>query len=485
MHKREIVAVALVLAAAGVARAQTGLGSLLAPTGLAAPSPTNQAPQLTWNVVAGAGGYGVFRNGKWIAHTTTNAFTDSTLSGSQSVQYQVHARDGTTISPLSTPITVVYDVVPPSVPANLSAPSPTQTAPQLSWSASTDDLSGVAGYTVFRDGASIGNTTATSLVDVGTVGGTHTYSVLAFDTAGNASSACAAITVVFNPAWTAENLRTANFQGCIFGAHVAPTLETITQLETNIGRKIAVSRNYYGFDSVTFPTSDDLADAAAGRLSLDSIDTDSAGWTAIASGKKDATIHALAGQLKSFGKPIFIDFGHEPELVGTNSADYVAAYRRIVTLMRQDGATNVIFCVIFLQGSWLNGKADLYYPGDDVIDWIGSDGYNWFPGIPNAPWTDFQKVFTGLNDWGTKHGKPLLVGEFGCQENPNPQNPTETKPQWIKDAATTLQVQFPSIRMVCYFNSTRRFGWYVETSPASQSAFSAMGAETYFNPVPR
>src|SRR5262249_4790055 len=58
------------------------------------------------------------------------------------------------------------DTTPPSVPTGLAATSITDTAIDLAWNASTDDVA-VAGYRVYRDGALVGSTAATSFADSG------------------------------------------------------------------------------------------------------------------------------------------------------------------------------------------------------------------------------------------------------------------------------------------------------------------------------
>jgi chitodextrinase len=79
------------------------------------------------------------------------------------------------------------DTQAPSVPANLSAGTVSDTRIDLSWSASTDNVA-VAGYRVFRDGAAVGTAAATSYLDTGLVAGTsYSYQLSAFDTSGNES----------------------------------------------------------------------------------------------------------------------------------------------------------------------------------------------------------------------------------------------------------------------------------------------------------
>lgn len=81
----------------------------------------------------------------------------------------------------------VNDTQPPSAPSNLAAGTVTASQVPLSWSASSDDQ-GVAGYRVLRGGTQIGETAATSFTDNSVAAAsTYTYTVRAFDAAGNVS----------------------------------------------------------------------------------------------------------------------------------------------------------------------------------------------------------------------------------------------------------------------------------------------------------
>ena len=78
----------------------------------------------------------------------------------------------------------VPDTTPPTDPSNVQAVGTSTTTIEVTWDASTDAESGVAGYQVRRDGVQIGETTATSFTDVGlTPSTTYIYTVFAYDAA--------------------------------------------------------------------------------------------------------------------------------------------------------------------------------------------------------------------------------------------------------------------------------------------------------------
>ncbi len=88
------------------------------------------------------------------------------------------------------------DTQPPTVPTGLKVTSATSTTVGLSWTASTDNV-GVAGYTVYRNGVALGTTNSTpSYTDTtATPSTTYTYTVAAFDAAGNHSAQSSPISV--------------------------------------------------------------------------------------------------------------------------------------------------------------------------------------------------------------------------------------------------------------------------------------------------
>ncbi|HMJ00417.1 MAG TPA: metallophosphoesterase [Gaiellaceae bacterium] len=89
------------------------------------------------------------------------------------------------------------DINPPTAPTNLSAHAVGSLAVDLSWTASTDDT-GVTGYTVYRNGSAIATVSGgtTTYHDATVVSGTtYTYTVDAFDGAGNHSAPSSPVTI--------------------------------------------------------------------------------------------------------------------------------------------------------------------------------------------------------------------------------------------------------------------------------------------------
>lgn len=85
------------------------------------------------------------------------------------------------------------------MPTNVSATAVSSSRIDVSWSASSDNV-GVTGYRVTRNGALVATTTATSFSDTGlNPQTTYSYTVTAFDAAGNSSAPSAAASATTQP----------------------------------------------------------------------------------------------------------------------------------------------------------------------------------------------------------------------------------------------------------------------------------------------
>lgn len=83
----------------------------------------------------------------------------------------------------------------PTTPTNLVASGTTATSTNLSWTASTDNI-GVTGYNVYRNGTLVSTASGTSTVASGLAGSTtYSFTVRAFDAAGNLSAVSNTATV--------------------------------------------------------------------------------------------------------------------------------------------------------------------------------------------------------------------------------------------------------------------------------------------------
>lgn len=165
-----------------------------APTNLKATSTTFEKVALAWSASTddqGVKDYEVYRNGSIYARTTSLSYTDTNVTPGATYSYTVRARDNAlntsqSSSELSVNIPQPPDTQAPTKPT-VSASVASETSAKVSWSGSTDNV-GVTSYSVLRDGVFLKSVTGTSYTDsTVSAGQSYTYSVVAFDAAGNYS----------------------------------------------------------------------------------------------------------------------------------------------------------------------------------------------------------------------------------------------------------------------------------------------------------
>ena len=247
----------------------------------------------------------------------------------------------------------------------------------------------------------------------------------------------------------------------------------LLDFEDSIGRKVDVDHNYTGWKD-PFPGWREHWDIAHGRVPFTSWAKTST--VAINSGRYDGLIKQRAADVKAFGHPILLQWfwemdGNRNRHIARSPASFIAAWRRIHRIFDRAGVTNASW--VWCPNAWgfVIGEAQKYYPGDEYVDWICANGYNWAPGRRGDEWRPFEWIFQDFYDWGIKRGKPLMIGEFGVQER----RPGE-KAEWLRDAADTLKTKFPEIKAVVYFNVKKRHDWRIRTDSA-RSAFKYMAKE--------
>lgn len=145
-------------------------------------------------------GYEIHRNGVLVATTTNTWYTDTNLSCSTTYTYEVYPFDAYGNTAQTSPqvqATTLQDETAPSVPDGLTVSGLSSAGAQISWLASTDNKK-VAGYRLYRDDAYLCDVTdKVTYRDTGlTAGTTYSYTVSAYDEAGNESEQSQAITAV-------------------------------------------------------------------------------------------------------------------------------------------------------------------------------------------------------------------------------------------------------------------------------------------------
>jgi hypothetical protein len=275
--------------------------------------------------------------------------------------------------------------------------------------------------------------------------------------------------------------------GALFGAHTKvedKTVDTIkaatSGLEEHLGRKLDINHNFYPWDK-EFPTDVERWDLENGRIPLISWNGRDAYASDIAGGAYDPMIKERAAKVKDLGKPVMIRWfwemdGNKKREFAQSPAAYISAWRHIHDTFEAEGATNVAWVWCPNASAFTDGEAQAFYPGDDYVDWVCADGYNWAPGRAGDPWETFADIFGGFYDWASKQPKPIMIGEFGVQER----SPGD-KAAWVAETANLIKTRFPLIKAVVYFNADQDYDWRMSTSPDAYEAFKNLANDPFFD----
>ncbi|MHB8858939.1 MAG: Ig-like domain-containing protein [Thermoleophilia bacterium] len=277
-----------------------------------------------------------------------------------------------------------------------------------------------------------------------------------------------------------------------------PSVDDLHNLETTIGRQTDV---FLWYESIS---EDFYADAfrpmaAEGRtiqlawephdFSLDPTNQPAYRLINITAGNFDNDIRRWARQLKDFGYPVYFRPMCEMNgnwvtwsgtANGNSPQDYIPAWRHVHDIFVQEGATNVKWVWSpNRDGSTADAQAtfDTYYPGDNYVDYVGIDGYNWGT-MYNTPewtsnWQSFEQVIGPSYDVAVANtSKPVVISETATTEvGGNSQNGGKAK--WITDAFSSLPTRFPRIAMLTWFDINKETDWRINSSEASLNAFRA------------
>ena len=280
-------------------------------------------------------------------------------------------------------------------------------------------------------------------------------------------------------------------KGALFGSYEMATpgaggkeqyKKQILAKEQFNGRKYDIVHYFYKWDA-TLPSWREHWIIDGGRTPMIS-------WagpvvTTILDGSQNAHIDKQARALRDLNHPVILRFfwemdGNFNKARAVGSEQYKQAWRLLRQRFQAAGADNVEFAWVPTADGFRRGEAQKWYPGDDAVDWIGADGYNWYPVSNNesSKWRSFKEIFDPFYQWAKERNKPLIIGEMGVQEDPADPN---RKAQWLRDSAIAMERDFPLIKAVIYFNGDggRQIPWFVESSGPSKEAWRDVGQKAH------
>jgi len=202
-----------------------------------------------------------------------------------------------------------------------------------------------------------------------------------------------------------------------------------------------------------------------GALPLVQIDPTGVSLPAIVSGQYDVYLRTYAAAVKAFGAPVILSFGHE--MNGdwyswgnrhTSPAVFVAAWRHIVNVFRQQRADNVTWLWtvnVIHKGGGIPSPAR-WWPGSSYVTWVGIDGYYYRPS-----WTFASLFGPTIKAVRSLTLDPILISETSVA-------PAAGQPAKIADLFAGIRAY--GLLGLVWFDVNRIEDWQL-ASPAAIAAF--------------
>ena len=210
----------------------------------------------------------------------------------------------------------------------------------------------------------------------------------------------------------------------------------------------------------------------------------------IIAGHHDTFIRRWAHEAATWAKPFYLRFAHEmnghwfPWSAGVNNntvAEYAQAWRHIHAIFQEESTTNAKWVFCPNEGPQTSNIAR-FYPGDNYVDWVAIDGYNWGTSRADTDWRSAYNIFEGAyRTLSQLTNKPMMIGEIGCTELGG------DKVEWIREGfLKELPTRFPRVKAVLYFDHAQDgTDWRISTSRDALDAYrEVVGSPLYRGRLP-
>ena len=176
----------------------------------------------------------------------------------------------------------------------------------------------------------------------------------------------------------------------------------------------------------------------------------------ILNGERDSYMAAVCSEAATLKSPVTIRWAQEMDETSNQfswahwpPADYVTAYKRMVTICRQHIKT-----AKYMWSPKGNEGLEAFYPGDDFVDVIGLSvfGYQPFDRDKVGHDTTFVEQMEPKYNRVKGFGKPVVVAELGYEGDDHYVR------DWAESVAKTYP-QFPELTDIVYFDDREVYPW--------------------------
>ena len=284
---------------------------------------------------------------------------------------------------------------------------------------------------------------------------------------------------------------TADLEGALLGvstglsrAERGPRFE---RLEETAGRQLDIGHVFHAWEDA-IPTQDDLMHLEDGRILM--ISWNGTDTIEIQNGIHDDWIRTQATSVAGLEQPVMLRWlwemdGNRRRDWVHSGEDFVAAWNHIRGIFSEVGADNAQFVWCpneFL--FWDGGDPTPWYPGDENVDWLCADGYNWQDSVDDPDWVSPDDIFGDFVAWAEPRGLPIVIGETSSNEA---LDDPEGKGDWLRSWPEILENDLPAIDGVVFFDKDFTWNdqpdWRLDTSELSFAAWNQVANDPYFNPL--
>jgi endoglucanase len=268
------------------------------------------------------------------------------------------------------------------------------------------------------------------------------------------------------------------------GQYPQPTKENVQAFQDLQGSKLDLISYFALFDINDWNATEEYANVAKENGSTLVVTWMANGYNAqdLVDGKADTYIRDYAKGVKGYGEEIWLrplheangdwyDWGVGKAGAGNTDANVAEAFRHIVKIFKEEGVTNVKW--VWTTNASNSGKGSTLtgnYPGDEYVDYISIDGYNWGTCQSWSSWQSFSQVFKKAYDALAKINKPLFIAEISSSERGG------NKAEWITDMFEHFSSDFSRVFAVMWFSQSKEANegdWALNTSQAAVDAWKA------------
>ena len=195
----------------------------------------------------------------------------------------------------------------------------------------------------------------------------------------------------------------------------------------------------------------------------------------VAAGNFDGYFRLWARRAAESAAPMYVRFGQDPSVLGAahwypwqddTPENYIGAFRRMVGIFREEGATNVKFI-------WSSNNLGVesqwdYYPGDEYVDAIATTTLNFGSW---GTWQSFAELFDPQYAEIRERAEdmPIFIIQLASAEDGG------DKAVWLTTTFNQIETSYEGIQAVIFWEVPSDWqyadlNWAVNSSPAAATA---------------